>query len=98
MINDGVYEDLIGMLQLATNNHSVSAVVLMGSGIFFSSGADLKGGTFSSEEDRRRTLQKPAGRFMLEVIAFPKILAAAINGPAVGIAVTLLMHCDRARP
>jgi peroxisomal 3,2-trans-enoyl-CoA isomerase len=93
-INDHVYDDLIGVLQLATNDGSLSAVVLTGSGEFFSSGADLKGGTFSPEEGGRRTLRKPAGRFMLEVIAFPKILAAAVNGPAVGIAVTLLMHCD----
>jgi peroxisomal 3,2-trans-enoyl-CoA isomerase len=93
-INDGVYEDLIGVLQLATNDPSVSAVVLTGSGEFFSSGADLKGGNFSPEKGGRRTSQKPAGRFMLEVIAFPKILASAVNGPAVGIAVTLLMHCD----
>jgi peroxisomal 3,2-trans-enoyl-CoA isomerase len=92
--NDAVYEDLIGVLGLAAQDHSLSAVVLTGSGDFFSSGADLKGGNFTPEEGGRRTLQKPAGRLMLEIIAFPKILAAAVNGPAVGIAVTLLMHCD----
>jgi Delta3-Delta2-enoyl-CoA isomerase len=93
-INDEVYDDLIAALKLAASDDSLSAVVLTGSGDFFSSGADLRGGTFSPEPGGRRTVQKPAGRFMLEVIAFPKLLAAAVNGPAVGIAVTLLMHCD----
>jgi enoyl-CoA hydratase/carnithine racemase len=93
-IDNRVYNDLIAALKLATSDDSLSAVVLTGSGDFFSSGADLRGGTFSPEPGGRRTEQKPAGRFMLEMIAFPKLLAAAVNGPAVGIAVTLLMHCD----
>jgi enoyl-CoA hydratase/carnithine racemase len=93
-IDDEVYEDLIAALKLVSSDDSLSAVVLTGSGAFFSSGADLRGGSFMPEPGGRRTAQKPAGRFMLETIAFPKVLAAAVNGPAVGIAVTLLMHCD----
>lgn len=93
-IDDEVYDDLVDVLQRAASDDSLSAIVLTGSGDFFSSGADLRGGNFSPEPGGRRTAQKPAGRFMLEIITFPKILAAAVNGPAVGIAVTLLMHCD----
>jgi peroxisomal 3,2-trans-enoyl-CoA isomerase len=92
--NNDVYEDLIEILHWTSRDPSVAAVVLTGSGSYFSSGADLKGGTFEPEPRGRQTIHKPAGRFMMSVIAYPKILAAAVNGPAVGIATTTLMHCD----
>jgi enoyl-CoA hydratase/carnithine racemase len=92
--NDDVYEDLIDVLHWTSKDSSIAAIVLTGSGPYFSSGADLKGNTYSPEQSGRQTLHKPAGRFMLALIAYPKIIAAAVNGPAVGIATTLLMHCD----
>ena len=92
--NDDVYEDLIDLMRDSAKDSSVSALVLTGTGDFFSSGADLKSGAFTPEPNGRQTLHKPAGRFMMAIIAYPKILAAAVQGPAIGIAVTLLMHCD----
>lgn len=89
-----VYEDLISILGLAERDSDLSAVVLTGMGPYFSSGADFKKSKFQPEPIGRQTRSKPAGRFMLAIVRFPKILAAAVNGPAVGIAVTLLMHCD----
>jgi peroxisomal 3,2-trans-enoyl-CoA isomerase len=92
--NDALYEDLIDVLELAASDTTISAIILTGRGPYFSSGADLKGGSFAPEHGGRKTLQKPAGRFMMALVAFPKIVAAAVQGPAVGIGVTLLMHCD----
>jgi len=81
-------------MEVVKNDPSLSAIVLTGTGPYFSSGADLKNGTFESNPNGRHTRNLPAGRFMLALIDFPKILAAAVNGPAVGIACTLLLHCD----
>ncbi len=39
-------------------------------------------------------LQQPFGAFSTAVLRFPKLLVAAVNGPAVGVGVTLLPHCD----
>jgi peroxisomal 3,2-trans-enoyl-CoA isomerase len=89
-----VYEDLISIMDVVENEPSLSAIVLTGTGPYFSSGADLKNGTFEASPSGRQTRNLPAGRFMLTLIQFPKILAAAVNGPAVGIACTLLLHCD----
>lgn len=81
-------------MNLVEQDPTLSAIVLTGSGPYFSSGADLKNGAFEAEPSGRQTRTKPAGRFMRVLIRFPKIFAAAVNGPAIGIAVTLLMHCD----
>jgi Delta3-Delta2-enoyl-CoA isomerase len=89
-----VYEDLIDIMSVVEHDPTLCAILLTGTGPYFSSGADLSTGAFEPEPNGRRTRYKPAGRFMLSIIRFPKLFAAAVNGPAVGIAVTLLMHCD----
>ena len=93
--SDNLYLDLVDILQHVAADDSLSALVLTGAGSYFSSGADLKG-NFMPEEDggTRDTLNKPPGKFMMALLSFPKLLAAAVQGPAVGIAVTLLLHCD----
>eukprot|EP00814_Leptocylindrus_danicus_P004306 CAMPEP_0116012054 /NCGR_PEP_ID=MMETSP0321-20121206/4910_1 /TAXON_ID=163516 /ORGANISM="Leptocylindrus danicus var. danicus, Strain B650" /LENGTH=278 /DNA_ID=CAMNT_0003481355 /DNA_START=51 /DNA_END=887 /DNA_ORIENTATION=+ len=97
-VNDELYTDLANMLDESAKDDSITAVVLTGSGKYFSSGADLTDAksSFLPDEDgnSRDTLNKPAGQFMMAMFRFPKVLVAAVNGPAVGIAVTLLLHCD----
>ena len=48
----------------------------------------------STRDKKKGTIDKPAGRFMMTMLSFPKVLCCAVNGPAVGIGVTLLPHCD----
>lgn len=93
-INDDVYLDLIDVLQETSTDASISCLVLTGTGSYFSSGADLKNGSLMPEEGGRKALHKPVGKFMMQLLAYPKILAAAVNGPAVGIGTTLLFHFD----
>lgn len=93
-MNDEVYGDLTEILRYSTHTEAIAGVILTGVGSYFSSGADLKSGSFEIEPKGRRTLIKPAGEFMMAVLQFPKLLCAAVNGPAVGIGATLLLHCD----
>lgn len=89
--NDEQYMDLVNLLHSAQKDDSIHAIVLTGTGNYFSSGADLSDMDFESEKNM---IDKPAGLFMMALLSFPKVFVAAVNGPAVGIGVTLLMHCD----
>ena len=96
-LNDDVYEDLIGVLEQAKIDPSLSAVVWTATGSYFSSGADVNDGHFEVGTDTGvppSILNKPGGRFMLAIVSFPKILCAAVQGPIIGIAATALMQCD----
>ena len=87
--NESLYRDLTHLLHLSADDPTIDALVLTGTGTYFSSGADIT--TLSSNDSMRSTLSMS---FMMEVLKFPKVFCAAVNGPAIGIGVTLLLHCD----
>lgn len=93
------YDDLIRLLDIVTNDDTIDAVVLTGVGEYFTSGADINSffelADYVEENEEEGDILKTASpRFMLALISFPKMIVAAVNGPAVGIGVTLLPHCD----
>jgi enoyl-CoA hydratase/carnithine racemase len=88
------YERLQATLVAAAADSDVRVVVLTGSGRAFSAGADrsLLGDTAPSAE-----LQRAGAAFtaMLEtLVTFEKPVLAAVNGLAVGMGCTMLLHCD----
>ncbi|CAM9690494.1 unnamed protein product, partial [Chrysoparadoxa australica] len=98
-INDETYTQLISCLSVAKDDPEVVAVILTGCGPYFTSGADLKeaGQQLKRVEQGARLAtiaSRPPGLFMKALLRFPKFVVAAVNGPAVGIGVTLLPHCD----
>ncbi len=88
------YRDLRLALERATTDAAVRAVVLTGAGRAFSAGADrslLDGGAPPDE----RVLAGEEFGVLLEVIGrCDKPVIAAVNGLAVGIGCTVLLHCD----
>jgi enoyl-CoA hydratase/carnithine racemase len=85
------YAVLAEVLASAAADDGVAVCVLTGSGRAFSSGVDLA------------VLDRPGGATelgrqfdpLLEQLArFPKPLIAAVNGLAVGLRATILLHCD----
>jgi len=98
-LNDAYYEDMIDIFDSSAADDSVSALVLTGVGSYYSSGADLSTTDFSvsGRDPHRKMYLQPAGRFMMAILSYPKVLAAAVNGPVVGIALAALMHCDLVR-
>lgn len=88
------YRELIQALKEADSNPNILAVCLTGAGKYYCSGNDLS--IFTTKE-AMTNIKKAAvdGGLLLEefvnaFITFSKPLISAINGPAVGISVTLL--------
>jgi len=92
-LTSAMYVALHQQLELARTDSSVRVVVLKGEGGIFTSGNDLL--------DFRRTLESgiaisetSALRFMHALLDFPKPVVASVEGMAIGIGATLLLHCD----
>jgi enoyl-CoA hydratase/carnithine racemase len=92
-------DEVVAAFARCREDTAVRAVVLTGAGRAFCAGVDLEhlkahlaGGNASQgpklgEEDFLRKLP-------LDLVEFPKPVIAAINGPAIGVGVTMALPCD----
>jgi enoyl-CoA hydratase/carnithine racemase len=72
---------------------AVLAVVVTGSGRAFCAGADLSGGERTFSGGRRRG-RDPGGVLVLRIFECTKPVIAAVNGPAVGVGVSMTLAMD----
>ena len=84
-----MYAMLAAALTAARNDPQVRAVLLHGSRECFTSGNDV-----SDFLKRKPGEASPAFALFDVLPAMEKPVVAAVNGPAVGIGTTLLLHCD----
>ena len=89
-ITAAMYGAMADALAAAAADPSVRVVVFQGHEMVFSAGNDigdfLNGPPAGSESN--------VHRFLHGIASFPKMLIAAVCGPAVGIGTTMLFHCD----
>lgn len=85
-----MYEALTTALEGAISDGGVRAVVITGGESCFTAGNDIGDFIANPPVDEK----SPVMRFLRSVSTFPKPLIAAVNGVAVGIGTTLLLHCD----
>lgn len=86
-----MYRALADALDAATADAGVRAVLVHGTRDCFTAGNDLKD---FLERPPHAGEEGPTFRFLRGLAQFPKPLIAAVNGPAVGIGTTMLLHCD----
>lgn len=74
----------------ATQSHQVKAILLKGHKDCFSAGNDI--GDFM--QNPPTDLEAPVFRFLRMISTCPKPIVAQVEGMAVGIGTTMLLHCD----
>lgn len=85
-----MYRRLTEELELVSEDPAVRVVVVTGVDGVFTSGNDLA----DFQTVRVDGEDAPVFRFLEALPRFPKPLIAAVNGLAVGIGTTMLLHCD----
>jgi enoyl-CoA hydratase/carnithine racemase len=92
-------DELIEAFARADADDEVRVVIVTGAGRAFCAGADLSGGkttfNYAKQKDRAEEEQRDGGgRVSLAIYAMKKPVIAAINGPAVGVGVTMTLPMD----
>jgi enoyl-CoA hydratase/carnithine racemase len=89
-LTHAMYETVSAALEQADADPSIRVALLTGTGDTFTSGNDIK------DFQARGASNAPRGgsRFLPVISSMQKPLIAAVNGVAVGVGTTLLLHCD----
>ncbi|WP_079253901.1 enoyl-CoA hydratase [Endozoicomonas arenosclerae] len=88
-LTSAMYTAMANALAEADKNDAIRVVMIQGYTDAFTAGNDL--GDFLKEG---LGLDSPVMTFLRQLVAFEKPLVAAVSGVAVGIGVTMLLHCD----
>jgi enoyl-CoA hydratase/carnithine racemase len=88
-ITSAMYAAMADAVQEAEADASVRSVLISGAGQAFSAGNDLQDFLSGMGDDN-----PPVLRFLQALAGSSTPLIAAVQGPAVGIGATMLLHCD----
>lgn len=87
-----MYQQLADAVREASESAAVRVLLITGAAGNFTSGNDL--GDFLKHKGNLRPEENPTPKFMHALIHCDKPVVAAVQGPAVGIGTTMLLHCD----
>jgi enoyl-CoA hydratase/carnithine racemase len=92
-----MWSDFLKLLDEVDRNDAVRVLICTGSGRGFCAGADLGGGggTFDHREAEPAEAHRDGGGIIsLRLFELTKPVIAAINGPAVGVGITMMLPAD----
>ncbi len=85
-----MYSQLADRLRLATEDFAVRCVVIAAEGPHFTAGNDIN----DFIEAAGTVADSPGFDFLTQIRDFPKPIIAVVQGQAIGIGTTMLLHCD----
>ncbi|MGY4476731.1 enoyl-CoA hydratase-related protein [Bradyrhizobium sp. USDA 3364] len=91
-LTGAMYDAMSHALKQAEADPSVRVILFQGDGDSFTAGNDLA--DFASQARGEAAVDSPAHRFIETISKVGKPLVAAVQGNAVGVGTTMLLHCD----
>jgi enoyl-CoA hydratase/carnithine racemase len=91
-ITDEMYDKLAAALEGASHSKTIHCVVITGGKDVFSAGSDLN--DFLHAAQHMEGLRPAVGRFLRGLVHTEKPVVAGVQGVAVGIGTTMLLHFD----
>jgi enoyl-CoA hydratase/carnithine racemase len=92
-IDNEMYAQLCAKFSVAEKNESINGLLIQGAGEHFCAGNDLTDFALWPQLAAQGK-ELPVAKLIRQIIKFPKLLIASIEGSTVGIGATLLSHCD----
>ncbi|MEE4246011.1 MAG: enoyl-CoA hydratase [Kangiellaceae bacterium] len=89
-ITAAMYQALADGVTKASDDESIRVINIIGDDRSFCAGNDLQ----DFLENPPESLDSPVWQFLFALADCKKTIIAGVNGPAVGIGTTLLLHCD----
>jgi enoyl-CoA hydratase/carnithine racemase len=91
-LSNAMYSAMSDGLERAENDPAIRVVLFQGDGDSFTAGNDLA--DFSAQANGKDTGESQAHRFISNLGKATRPLIAAVQGNAVGVGTTMLLHCD----
>jgi enoyl-CoA hydratase/carnithine racemase len=91
-LTNAMYGALADALTRAENDPAIRVVLLQGDGDSFTAGNDL--GDFATQAQGKHEGERHVLRFLQALAKASRPLVAAVQGNAVGVGTTMLLHCD----
>ncbi|MDB5568503.1 MAG: enoyl-CoA hydratase [Tardiphaga sp.] len=91
-LTGAMYDAMSDGLERAETDPAIKVVLFQGDGDSFTAGNDLA--DFSAQSSSKDPGESPAFRFISNLGRATKPLVAAVQGNAVGVGTTMLLHCD----
>lgn len=89
-ITQDMYQAMADAVNAYGADEENRALMFIGNGEYFTAGNDLQDFAMGSRDEGL----PPVVQFLYAIKDCPKPLIAAVNGPAIGVGLTLTLHCD----
>lgn len=94
-LTDGMYRALADALEASNDDPTVRVILLRGEGDIFTAGNDIADFAAVNLGGAKSDEPKNVHRFIRNISRATKPIVAAVQGRAVGVGATMLLHCDQ---